>query len=124
MVGLVIARAVVGLAALAAASPSLADAAAGQKVFQGQCSTCHAVTSGTNKIGPSLYGVVGRAAGTEAGYKYSPAMTKSGLTWTSAELHTYLAAPRKAVPGTKMTYAGVKDPAKLDSLVAYLETVK
>jgi cytochrome c len=111
-------------AALAAAAPAFADAAGGQKVFKGQCSTCHAVTSGTNKIGPSLYGVVGRVAATESGYRYSPAMTKSGLTWTSAELHTYLAAPRKAVPGTKMTYAGVKDPAKLDDVVAYLETLK
>ncbi|UAJ12774.1 c-type cytochrome [Glacieibacterium megasporae] len=124
MAGLVIARVVILLVGLAAASPSLADAAAGQKVFQSQCSTCHAVTSGTMKIGPSLYAIVGRAAGTETGYRYSPAMTKSGLTWTSAELHTYLAAPRKAVPGTKMTYAGVKDPAKLDDVVAYLETVK
>ena len=123
MVGIVSTHAVIIVAALAGASPALADAAAGQKVFQGQCSTCHAVTSGTNKIGPSLYGIVGRPAATAA-YKYSAAMTKAGLTWSVAELHTYLAAPRKAVPGTKMTYGGLKDGVKLDNLVDYLATLK
>ena len=123
MVGFVNARAVVLLVALALAAPAFADAAAGQKDFA-VCSTCHAVSAGKNGIGPSLYGVVGRKAGTEAGYKYSAAMTKSGLTWTADELHTYLAAPAKTVKGTKMTYAGVKDAAKLDDIVDYLETLK
>lgn len=123
MVGSMNARALITVIALAAAAPALADAAAGKKDFA-VCSTCHAVTAGKNGIGPSLYGVVGRPAASLAGYKYSAAMTKSGLTWAPAELHTYLAAPGRTVPGTKMTYAGVKDAAKLDDVVAYLETLK
>ena len=115
---------VVAAAALAVAGPVLADAATGQKTFQGQCSTCHAVTPGTNKIGPSLSGVVGRAAASVAGYKYSAAMMKSGLTWTAGELDTYLAAPKATVAGTKMTYAGVKDVTKRSDIVAYLTTLK
>ena len=112
----------VGLLALA--GPARADAAAGQKTFQGQCSTCHAVTPGTNKIGPSLSSVVGRPAASVPKYKYSAAMTKSGLTWTASELDTYLAAPKVTVPGTKMTYAGVTDATKRSDIVAYLATLK
>lgn len=115
---------VAAVAALAMAGPLLADAAAGQKTFQGQCSTCHAVTKGTNKIGPSLSGIVGRPAASVPGYKYSAAMTKSGLTWTAAELDTYLAAPKATVAGTKMTYAGVKDATKRSNIVAYLATLQ
>jgi len=117
---------VAAAAALALAGPALADAdaAAGQKAFQGQCSTCHAVTPGTNKIGPSLSGVVARPAASVPGYKYSAAMMKSGLTWTAGELDIYLAAPKETVPGTKMTYAGVKDATKRSDIVAYLATLK
>ena len=115
---------VAAVAALALAGPALADVTAGQKTFQGQCSTCHAVTPGTNKIGPSLSGIVGRPAASVAGYKYSAAMTKSGLTWTAGALDTYLAAPKATVAGTKMTYAGVKDATKRSDIVAYLATLK
>jgi len=123
MVSFMNTRAFIVTVILAAAAPALADAAAGQKAFA-VCSTCHAVVAGRNGIGPSLYGVVGRPAASLPGYKYSAAMTKSGLTWTSETLHTYLAAPGKTVPGTKMTYGGVKEAEKLDDVVAYLETLK
>jgi cytochrome c len=123
MVGFMNARTLILSAALAAASPAFADAVAGQKVFKSDCAVCHAVTSGTNKVGPSLYGVVGRPAASAAGYKYSAAMTNSGLTWSAAELPTYLAAPGKTVPGTKMTYGGVKDATKRADVVAYLGTL-
>ena len=123
MVGSLIVRLAV-VAGVAGAAPALADAAAGQKAFQGQCSTCHAVTAGTNKIGPSLSGVVGRPAASAAGYSYSAAMKKSGLTWSAAELDTYLAAPGATVHGTKMTFGGVKDATKRGDIVAYLATLK
>jgi cytochrome c len=123
MVSALIVRTAVAVAGLAAA-PAMADATAGQKAFQGQCSTCHAVTPGTNKIGPSLYEVVGRPAATVAGYTYSAAMKKSGLTWSAAELDTYLTAPSATVHGTKMTFAGVKDATKRADIVAYLATLK
>lgn len=105
-------------------APALADAAQGKNVFQQQCAICHASVAGGKKNGPSLYGVVGRTSGTLPGYSYSTAMKKAALTWTPDELSTYLAAPRQTVPGTKMTYNGVADKAKLADVVLYLQTLK
>jgi cytochrome c len=68
--------------------------------------------------------VVGRKAGTAAGYTYSPAMKAYGKTWTAATLDAYLAAPMQAVPGTKMVFLGVKDAAKRASLIGYLKEQK
>lgn len=96
------------------------DAASGKTVFI-QCSTCHAVQAGVNKIGPSLAGIVGRAAGTVAGYTYSPANKNSGITWTKEKLFQYLENPQRVVPGTKMAFAGVKDEQKRADVIAYLE---
>jgi cytochrome c len=75
-------------------------------------------------IDPPLYGVVDRPAASIQGFSYSTAMKTSGLTWSDAELHTYLPAPAKAVPGTKMTFAGLKNPVQVDDVVAFLDTVK
>lgn len=95
------------------------DAAAGEKVFI-QCKTCHEVTAGVNKIGPSLSKVVGRAAGTVANYTYSPANKNSGITWTQEKLFQYLENPQRVVPGTKMAFAGIADPQKRADVIAYL----
>lgn len=100
------------------------DAAAGKSIFQGQCSICHAVQQGRNMVGPSLFGVVGRKSGGEAGYNYSPPFKTLGVTWDEATLDKYLADPRAMVPGTKMTYGGLKDDAKRANLIAYLATLK
>lgn len=109
-----------------AAGPALAgDPAAGKTVFMTQCSTCHSVApGGVNVIGPSLFGVVGRKAGSVKAFAYSPAMKASGVTWTDPQLRAYLANPRGSVPGNKMPYMGVKNPVQLDNLIAYLKTVK
>jgi cytochrome c len=97
------------------------DAAAGAKVFA-QCSACHAVGAGAqNNIGPALNGVVGRTAGTYAGYRYSSAMRKSGLTWDESTLAQYLRAPDKVVPGTKMVFPGVASDQDLANVIAYLK---
>jgi cytochrome c len=86
---------------------------------------CHTATRGGPTIlGPNLFGVVGRKAGTLSGYAYSPGMKAAGFTWTDQQLHDYLPAPRAMVPGTKMGYGGLKNPAQLDDLVAYLDTMK
>jgi cytochrome c len=95
------------------------DAAAGQTVFI-QCKTCHELTEGVNKIGPSLHKVVGRAAGTVATYTYSPANKNSGITWSQEKLFQYLENPQRVVPGTKMAFAGIPDPQKRADLIAYL----
>lgn len=97
------------------------DAAAGATVFA-QCRTCHLIEEGKNGVGPSLYGVVGRAAGSIEGFNYSDANKGSGLTWTPEVLFEYLEAPREYMPGTRMAYPGLKDPQDRADLIAYLQT--
>jgi cytochrome c len=74
--------------------------------------------------GPSLFGVMGRKTGSEAGFKYSTANQNANITWSPETLDKYLEAPRTVIPGTIMTYAGLKDPAKRADLIAYLGTLK
>lgn len=99
------------------------DAAAGQAVFKTQCAICHSVVAGKNMVGPSLFGVVGRKAGTIPGFHYSAANKNSGLTWDAATLNRYLTDPKAVVPGTIMPYAGLKDDTKRADLIAYLSTL-
>jgi cytochrome c len=122
----VLAIAMGGTFATAAFGPAAAagDAAAGQTVFRTVCSNCHSPLAGTNKTGPSLFGLVGRHTGSVPDYNYSPANKGANITWDAAELDKYLQAPRQVVPGTKMSYAGLKDDAKRANLIAYLETLK
>ncbi len=89
-----------------------------------QCTSCHTIRKGLNGVGPSLFGVFGRKAGTVEGYTYSEANKNSGLTWDEATLDTYLTSPMKMVPGTKMTFAGMADPAKRKAVIDFLKTVK
>lgn len=102
-----------------AQTPEAGDPAAGEKIFN-QCKICHTVEEGKNKIGPSLYGVVGRKAGTEAGYSYSTAMKSADLTWTPENLDKYLTNPKALVPGNKMAFAGLKSEADRRNVIAYL----
>ncbi len=115
---------VVAGAAMYGSAAMAGDPAAGRAVFMSSCSICHSVEAGQNKIGPSLFGVVGRKTGSEPGYNYSPANEKANLTWDDATLDKYLASPRAVVPGTKMTYGGLKDDTKRANLIAYLDTLK
>jgi cytochrome c len=106
-----------------AASPALAgaDAAKGKKVFA-KCKACHALAKGKNKIGPSLYGVFGRKAGTAPGFKrFSPAIKKSGVVWNAETLDKYLTKPKAFIKGGRMPFAGLKKKADRDNLIAYLE---
>lgn len=97
----------------------------GQRVFEANCAVCHSATrSGGASIGPRLYGVIDRKAGTVSGFSYSTAMKKSGLVWNEANLKRYIADPRKVVPGNRMPFPGMHDQAKLDALVSYLATLK
>ena len=115
--------AVVGLALAVPANAG--DPAKGKGVFAAQCSMCHSDNKGGMTIlGPNLYGVVGRKAGTLPGYPYSAGMKAAGFIWTTDQLKVYLPAPRNTVPGTKMSFAGLKNPTQLDDLVAFLDTLK
>ena len=117
--------AVLALALLAGStlSATAADVEAGAKVFKAQCTACHTNVEHKKLIGPSLFGVVGRKAGSED-FAYSDVNKNSGLTWDEATLDKYLVAPAKMLPGTKMTYAGLKDDTKRADLIAYLATLK
>jgi cytochrome c len=97
------------------------DAAAGEKDFV-VCRACHQIGPGAKiAVGPVLNGVVGRKAGTYAGYTYSDANRDSGLVWTPEELDKYLASPQAVVPHTKMIFPGLKDEKKRKNVIAYLE---
>lgn len=96
-----------------------ADADNGKKVFR-KCRACHKIEEGKNGVGPSLWGVVGRAAGSMEGYKYSSAMAAKGGEWTLSELDGFLANPKEWVPGTKMGYAGLKDAQDRIDVITYL----
>ncbi|TPJ38253.1 MULTISPECIES: cytochrome c family protein [unclassified Mesorhizobium] len=97
------------------------NAEAGAVVFK-RCMACHAVgPDAKNGVGPVLNGVVGRAAGTYPDYNYSAANKDSGLTWDEPTLTTYLHAPRKLVPGTKMTFAGLSKDQEIADVIAYLK---
>ena len=100
-----------------------ADPAAGEKIFKAQCGICHTVVAGQNRIGPTLFGVVGRPAGSVPGFNYTADHKKLGVTWDAATLDKYLVNPRAMVPDTSMVYAGLKDDAERADLVAYLETL-
>lgn len=119
-----VAAVIVGAAGVAA-GPALAegDAAKGQRIFNTQCRTCHKVEKdASSPVGPTLHGLFGRPSGTLAGFEYSDAMKKAAITWDDATLAEYLKDPKAKVPGTKMVFAGLKNPAQIEDLVAYLKS--
>jgi len=89
------------------------------------CGVCHK-TGATDKptIGPVLWGVGGRKAGSAPGYTYSPAMKASRIVWNRETLTAFIASPSKVVPGTKMTYAGQKNPKAEAEIIDYLLSLK
>jgi cytochrome c len=110
------------VAILATAGVSLADgdAARGEKKFE-ECAACHKIAPGEDNVGPSLHGVFGRKAGTLADFRYSPALKRSGITWTAQTLDTFLADPQKVIPANRMPYAGLADASDRADLIAYLQ---
>ena len=97
------------------------DAAKGEKLFA-QCKACHVAEAGKNRVGPSLWAVVGRTAGSIAGFNYSKANKESGVTWSEDVLFTYLEAPAKFMPGPRMAFVGLKNPQDRADVIAYLKT--
>jgi cytochrome c len=116
--------ALVVLLPLVAIHPAAADdVEAGKSAFK-KCALCHTTEAGKNKVGPSLFGVVGRKSANLDGYDYSEAMKKFDHAWDAQTLDTYLADPRATVPGTKMIFPGIRDKKERDDVIAYLETLK
>ena len=97
------------------------DAASGEKIFV-QCKACHQIgENAKNAVGPVLNGLFGRKAGMIEGYSYSAANKNSGITWDEATFREYIKDPKAKIPGTKMTFPGLKDPKQIDDIVAYLK---
>ena len=119
--------AIVLLAALASsvvhAAPHAGDVAAGKAAFAA-CASCHKVgSSARNGLGPQLNGIIGRRAGAEPGFKYSPAMRSADFVWSDQNLAAYIRRPRDVVPGTSMRFNGWGfGEQKLVDLLAYLRT--
>ncbi|HEX9464639.1 MAG TPA: cytochrome c family protein [Alphaproteobacteria bacterium] len=118
--------ALVASAALAVSNSQAAgNAEDGASTFNRTCAACHATAADApNRIGPTLFGVVGRKSASVPGFRYSEANKKAGLTWTPETLDKYLADPKGTVPGTTMVFAGVKKDDERANLIAYLETLK
>lgn len=97
------------------------DLANGKKVFA-VCKSCHTIVpGGANMTGPNLYGMFGRKPGTAEGYKYSDVVKAATFTWDAEHLDQWLASPKTFMPGTKMTFMGVKDAKDRVDLIAYLK---
>jgi cytochrome c len=108
---------------LSVGSAAAADIEAGKVTFK-KCALCHTNEPGRNKVGPSLFGIVGRKSASLTSYNYSDAMKNFNHTWTAGTLDTYLTEPQAMVPGTKMIFPGIKDKTERENLIAYLETLK
>lgn len=94
------------------------DPTKGEDIYK-RCQGCHSIDH--NRIGPMHKGLFGRAAGTVPGFNYSDAMKNSGIVWNEQTLDQFLQGPRKMVPGTRMTYAGIHDAQERADLIAYLK---
>ena len=110
------------LAAAAGAVQADGDAKRGLKLYD-ECAACHAIEGGAREIGPSLKGVFGRKAGDAGDFRFSPAMKRSGITWTAQTLDAFLADPQKAVPANRMPYSGMPDARDRADLIAYMQAV-
>jgi cytochrome c2 len=144
MIGLLVAASMVGVTASAGmaaggvGSPARVDSSndvqpvrfdaskvqEGRALFTQVCSNCHTNEPNKNKIGPSLFGVVGRHAGSAPGFDYSQAMKGAPVTWNDETLDRYLADPKSFVPGNKMPYMGVKNDERRQGIIAYLHTLQ
>jgi len=96
------------------------NAAEGAKVFK-KCAACHSITEGGgNKIGPALWGVLGRKAGSISDYKYSKAMTAHGKLWSFEEMNGFLTKPKDWIKGTKMSFLGLKSEKERAAVILYM----
>jgi len=101
-----------------------ADANNGKAIFS-RCAACHTVVKGgPNGIGPNLFGVVGRRAGSAKDFSYSAALKASGIAWNAAKLDKWIEHPAALVPGKRMAFAGISDAGQRADLIAYLSTLK
>lgn len=89
-----------------------------------RCAVCHTMTDTSSEQGPSLVGVLGRAAGSREDFRYSRPMMRSGITWDESTLNDFLRAPDEVVPGTRMPFEGIESDAERVEIIEYLKTLK
>ena len=115
---------VVALSASAALAATAGDPIAGKAIFTRICQNCHSGEIGVNKVGPTLFNVVGRQAASVPDYAYSEGMKANRTSWDAASLDTYLADPRGDVHGAKMFFKVLPDAQSRLDVIAYLQTLK
>lgn len=104
-------------------APGPAQQLDGKRLFQQRCASCHAVQPGKSGVGPTLFAVMGRKAGSVEGARYSDAMRSAATVWDDATLDRFLANPRQAIPGTSMLIA-IQNPGERAALVDFLKTLR
>lgn len=112
------ALAVLSLLNLPAQAATACDLAVGQKAFETKCSICHALAE--HKVGPALAGIVGRKAGSVAGFGYTPALEVANFTWDAEHLDAFLNNPLTYLPGTAMAFGGLHQAEVRRALICFL----
>lgn len=116
--------AAMGLVFFAEPTAAQADVENGKKVFV-KCGVCHSIEKDVPKVGPSLYDVFGRKAGTLSSFSmYSDAMKNSGVVWNDQTIAEFLKSPREYIKGTRMIFIGLKDDKTIADLLAYMKSIK
>ena len=113
------------VAGAVAAEPAPGDAANGKVIFQHTCANCHSTEIGVNKVGPSLWHVMGRPIAAVPDFNYSDSIRERRTdwqVWDEATLNVYLRNPRETVHNVKMFFKGLPDPAQRADIIAYLNT--
>ena len=110
------------LTVFAVAAFAQGDPERGEKTFR-KCKSCHALEVGKNKVGPTLYDIYGSVAGKVKGFKYSKAMAISDIIWEEGALNGFLENPKKYLPGTKMSFSGLKKKSQRQNIIAYFKSL-
>ncbi len=99
----------------------MSPAERGAKVYK-RCKACHTINAGgKNRVGPNLWGIVGKQAGQAEGFAYSKAMENSDVIWTEENLSAYLLKPTDFLPGGRMAFAGLKKEEDREAVIAYIK---